>query len=234
MLFLVIGILLLLSQAPALWAKHVLKKHSKPHSNLPGTGKQLFTHLKRKFKLKDLKLEEISSANSRNSISGDHFNPLTNTVYLSSQNFQGKSLTAVAVVTHEFSHALQFSEGSQLLVTRTQMAQLAALLNKIVSVILVGALIVSFIFPPILIIAGIGWILSFLFSVLIHIVTLPVELDASYNRALPILEEGGYLQPQDLDKVKQILAACAYTYVAQALASFITLLFIIFRRGRPF
>nr|MCH9665728.1 zinc metallopeptidase [Gammaproteobacteria bacterium] len=101
------------------------------------------------------------------------------------------------------------------------------------SVLLAGALIVSFVYPQALIIVGIGWLLSFLFSILIHIVTLPMELDASYNRALPILEKGKYLAADDLQIVKKILGVCAYTYVAQALSSFLVLFFILLRRGRP-
>lgn len=228
-IFLLIGGLLLLSQIPAFWAKRVLKKHSKERSDLPGTGQELFTHLQRKFKLKKLKLEEVSSSNP---LLGDHFNPLTNTICLRKQYLEGKSLTAVAVVAHEFGHALQFSDGLPLLTTRTRLAQLAVILNKIVSILFAGALIASLIFPPILIIVGIAWLVSFLFSVVIHLVTLPVEFDASYNKALPILQEGDYLKNEDLHKVKNILAACAYTYLAQALSSLITLLFIIFRRGR--
>lgn len=230
MIFVLLGILLLLSQVPAFLAKKTLEKYSKEHSGLPGTGKQLFTHLRKKFKLKELKLQEISP---KMIPIGDHFNPLTNTVCLSKNNLSSRSLTSVAVVTHEFSHALQFSEGSRLLVARTHLAQLAAMINKVVSVLLAGALIVSFVYPQALIIVGIGWLLSFLFSILIHIVTLPMELDASYNRALPILEKGKYLAADDLQIVKKILGVCAYTYVAQALSSFLVLFFILLRRGRP-
>ncbi len=228
-ILLLIGAMLLLSQIPAFWAKRILKKHSKERNDLPGTGEELFTHLQNKFELNDLKLEEVSSSNP---LIGDHFNPLTNTICIRKQYLEGKSLTAVAVVTHEFGHALQFSEGLSLLTTRTKLAQLAALLNKLVSVLFAAALIASLVFPPILLIVGIAWMLSFLFSVVIHLVTLPVEFDASYNKALPILKEGDYLDKSDLTKVHDILAACSYTYVAQALASLITLLFIIFRRGR--
>ena len=58
---------------------------------------------------------------------------------------------------------------------------------------------------------------------LVHLVTLPVELDASFGKALPILEEGNYLQDGDLPHARRILKAAALTYVAGSLASLLNL-----------
>ena len=55
--------------------------------------------------------------------------------------------------------------------------------------------------------------------VLVHLVTLPVEFDASFKRAMPILEQGGYLSEEDLPRARRILTACALTYFAASLAS---------------
>jgi len=59
--------------------------------------------------------------------------------------------------------------------------------------------------------------------VLIHLSTLPVEFDASYKRALPLLEQGDYLNKQDLGRARHILTACAFTYVSASLASLFNL-----------
>ena len=59
--------------------------------------------------------------------------------------------------------------------------------------------------------------------VVVHLVTLPVEYDASFNKALPILEQGGYLKPEDMPAVRQVLKAAALTYVAGALVSLLDL-----------
>jgi Zn-dependent membrane protease YugP len=59
--------------------------------------------------------------------------------------------------------------------------------------------------------------------VVIHLVTLPVEFDASFNRALPILDRDGYLPKQDLPAARRILKACALTYVAAALVNLLNL-----------
>ena len=59
--------------------------------------------------------------------------------------------------------------------------------------------------------------------VLIHLVTLPVEWDASFKRALPLLTAGDYIPEDDLPAARRILTACALTYVASALASLLNL-----------
>jgi Zn-dependent membrane protease YugP len=58
---------------------------------------------------------------------------------------------------------------------------------------------------------------------LVHLVTLPVELDASYGKALPILQQGNYLHDGDLPHARKILKAAALTYVAGSLASLLNL-----------
>ena len=59
--------------------------------------------------------------------------------------------------------------------------------------------------------------------VLVHLVTLPVEYDASFNKALPILREGGYLAEDDIAGARSVLKAAAFTYVAAALTSLLNL-----------
>lgn len=219
-------LIIILAQVPALVAKRIIKKYSKPQNDLPGSGGQLLEHFKKRFKVKDLKIEETPV--------GDHFNPLTNTVCLTKQNMEGKSLTAVAVAAHEFSHALQYAEGSSLLRTRTYLARLAEFIQKLFNGILIAGLVISFIQPQITFVIIVLWFLSIIFGVIVHLITLPVELDASYCKALPILEEGNYLDTKNMKTVKKILGACAYTYLASSLASFIILFYAIFRRGRFF
>jgi len=60
-------------------------------------------------------------------------------------------------------------------------------------------------------------------STLVHLLTLPVELDASFRRALPVLQQGNYLSPEDERGARRILTAAALTYVAASLASLLNL-----------
>ena len=71
------------------------------------------------------------------------------------------------------------------------------------------------------ILAGIAFMSA---SVIAHAVTLPVEIDASFNRALPILESGDYLEQQDFPATRKVLKAAAYTYVASALMSLLNIM----------
>ena len=64
---------------------------------------------------------------------------------------------------------------------------------------------------------------SMLLGTLVHLVTLPVELDASFKKALPILADGDYLLEGDLPHAERILRAAAFTYVAASLGSLLNL-----------
>jgi hypothetical protein len=68
-----------------------------------------------------------------------------------------------------------------------------------------------------------GGIASIGSATLIHLITLPVEWDASFKRALPLLEAGRYIPESDLPAARRILRAAALTYVAGALASLLNL-----------
>jgi Zn-dependent membrane protease YugP len=60
-------------------------------------------------------------------------------------------------------------------------------------------------------------------STLVHFVTLPVEFNASFSKALPILKNGEYLSKKDYQASRKILLACALTYVSAALASLLNI-----------
>jgi hypothetical protein len=60
-------------------------------------------------------------------------------------------------------------------------------------------------------------------STLVHLVTLPVEWDASFRRALPLLQQRNYLSSEDEQGARRILTAAALTYVAASLASLLNL-----------
>lgn len=66
-----------------------------------------------------------------------------------------------------------------------------------------------------------GGILTLGSATLVHALTLPMELNASFARALPILERERYLIDGDMPHARRLLNAAAWTYVA---ASLMTLL----------
>jgi uncharacterized protein len=67
----------------------------------------------------------------------------------------------------------------------------------------------------------VGGILTLGSAVLVHAVTLPMELNASFDRALPLLEQERHLIDGDMPHARRLLSAAAWTYVA---ASLMTLL----------
>jgi len=69
----------------------------------------------------------------------------------------------------------------------------------------------------------VGGLMSLGATTLVHIITLPTEFDASFNRALPMLEKDGILKPVDLPHARRLLKAAALTYLAASLASLLNI-----------
>jgi Zn-dependent membrane protease YugP len=199
---------------PQLWTKNILKKYSASRPDFPGTGGELAQHLINEFKL-DVQLETTEQ--------GDHYDPLSKTVRLSADNFNGKSLTAVATAAHEVGHAIQHKEGMALLLLRTPLAKLAFYVEKLAQLALISTPVLLGFVPGAARISIAVAIIGMLASTLVHFVTLPVEFNASFSKALPILKNGEYLAEQDYRDAKKILLACALTYVSAALASLLNI-----------
>ena len=64
---------------------------------------------------------------------------------------------------------------------------------------------------------------GFIARMMVHAVTLPIEFDASFSKALPVLREGNYVSESDEVAVSRILRAAALTYVSAALADILNL-----------
>ena len=144
---------------------------------------------------------------------------------LSPAHHDGRSLTAVAVAAHEVGHALQHAEGYGPLETRTRLIKRTRMIQRVGSGIIFAAPVLAIVVkaPILSILCVIAGILTLAIEVGIHLVTLPVEFDASFRRALPVLRQGRYLNERDMPAARRILRACAFTYVATSLASLLNL-----------
>jgi Zn-dependent membrane protease YugP len=216
--FLIAGFILLalLTQIPNLWTHYILKKYQTPDPEIPGTGGQFAEHLIRKYQL-PVTLEETAE--------GDHYDPIQKVVRLSSANTHTNSLTAIATAAHEVGHALQDHEGYEPLQQRIVLIQRSQWLQKFSGIALMATpVLIPLLHTPIigLVTFGAGFIAMGV-PVIIHLSTLPVEFDASFNRALPLLKEGNYLTPKQHKIARRILLACALTYVSASLASLFNL-----------
>ena len=116
---------------------------------------------------------------------------------------------------------MQDATGYPPLAARTRLAKQAMQMERVGAVVMLAAPIVMALAksPHLLLIEVVMGVLLFACTVLLHAVTLPVEFDASFRRALPLLTEGGYIAREDLPAARSILRAAAFTYVAAAAMS---------------
>lgn len=212
---LIIGaVLAILVYVPSLWVRHIMAKHSKEIVGLPGTGGELAKHLIERFELTGITVEEAAP-------NTDHFDPAGPVVRLSPDNFNGRSLTAVAVAAHEVGHAMQFHRGEKIFELRKRYLPLAASFNRIGVVIMMTIPFIALLIRMPLVIGGVIALslLLQLAGAFAYLIILPEEWDASFNKALPVLIEGEYIEQLHMPAVRQVLKAAALTYFAAALAN---------------
>ncbi len=198
---------------PGLWVKGVLERHAIERADFPGTGGELARHLLDGMKLDHVKVEETAG--------GDHYDPVEKVVRLSPGHMNKKSLSAVVVAAHEVGHAMQDATDYAPLKARTRLAKQARKVEILGSIIMLLSPIMLIIMkaPAAMLVELFLGMLVLSFGVLMHAVTLPVEFDASFRRALPVLEAGKYIAEKDMASARQILRAAAFTYVAAAAMS---------------
>lgn len=203
--------------APQFWVGHTMRRHGAERPDFPGTGGEMAQHLVERFELSGVGVEITDK--------GDHYDPESRTVRLSKANYDVASLTAVAVAAHEVGHALQHHHGERGLALRQRLVSVAMVTDRIASVFFIAApvLAIALRAPAALLAMAVIGIGLLAVRVVVHLVTLPVEYDASFNKALPILREGGYLGEDDLASARSVLKAAALTYVAGALMSLLNL-----------
>jgi uncharacterized protein len=206
-----VGLLFGLFFGPRMWIRSTMARHGVERPDFPGTGGELARHLLDKAGLEAVKVERIDG--------GDHYSPAEKTVRLSTGNFDGRSVTAVAVAAHEVGHALQDKDGYAPLMMRQKLAGACIMIERTGSIMMMATPIVfALTRSPVVLVAEVVLALGILAStVVIHVFTLPTEYDASFNRALPVLEH--YLKPEDMPAARSVLKAAAFTYVAAALVS---------------
>ena len=218
-MLLVVGALLVIALifGPSLWVKFVMRRYSSEKPEMPGTGGELAKHLIERFSLKDVKVEVTEL--------GDHYDPIEKKVRLSKENYESKSLTAIAIAAHEVGHAIQDQQGDRRLAIRTKMVpiidKVARLSAVIISLSPVIGIITRHPMPfSLLLLLGLS---GFIARMMVHAVTLPIEFDASFSKALPLLREGEYISQSNEKAVGHVLRAAALTYVSAALADILNL-----------
>ena len=203
---------------PKFWLSNAMKKNDEELIDMPFTAEEFGQLILKENKLFDVKIEETDQV--------DHYDLNDKTVRVQQGRLAKKSLTSLTIICHEIGHAIQHKEEYGPLVRRTSLVERTQWISKFGGVILYSGL------PLILATGSFGLIkvclllvlISVLLGVFIHLITLDVEVDASFNRAMPILEEK--IPTEYHSQCKNVLQAAAYTYVIGALTSFLSLRYI--------
>ena len=216
-------ILLLPAFGFAIWAqtkvRGTYRKYSRVKSRAHITGAQAARRILDSQGLTDVKVEPVAGELT------DHYDPRKRVVRLSEAVYRSPSLAALGVSAHETGHALQHKFQYTPMTVRAGLVPVAQFGSSLaIPLFLIGLFI-----PAISWMMDLG-ILFFAGAVLFHLVTLPVEFNAS-ARAIKILSSGGYLAPDETDGARRVLSAAAWTYVAAATMALLQLVRLILLRG---
>jgi hypothetical protein len=214
----------LLSAIPGLilgiWAQVKLTSAYGKYSQVPvesgKTGAETARQILDQAGLRNLPVEEVDGQLS------DHYDPSRRTLFLSVDNYRGRSIAAVGVAAHEAGHALQHQNADALFSLRMQLVPV----TQFASFAWMGALFLGWFFARtfmakfILIAIGLFAVMT-----LFQLVTLPVEYDAS-RRAKEQLVRLGLVRNDEAQGVNKVLDAAALTYVAALVSSVMELLYL--------
>lgn len=137
----------------------------------------------------------------------DHYDPIKKVVNLSEANYHNPSVSALAVAAHEVGHAIQDKVHMPALVLRGHLAVPLNLGMNLAPLLLLAGIFLK--------LSGLLWLGVILFAaaLLFHLITLPVEFDAS-RRALAYLNGRGLTAGRESQGARSVLTAAALTYVA--------------------
>ena len=206
----------------SLWAqmrvKSTFERFSQVQARGGVTGAQVARMLLDRFGLSSVPVNHVQGNLT------DHYDPRDRTLSLSDAVYSSSSIAAIGVAAHEVGHAIQHSEGYAPLMFRNRVAPAVGLVsNMAIPLFFIGLLMRG------QFLMNLGIVL-FLGAVVFHLVTLPVEYNAS-SRAITILNGTGALAQDELNGARSVLNAAAWTYVAAALMSVLQLVRLLVLRG---
>ncbi len=208
-----------ISGIAALWVKSSYSKYSKQQSNSGMTGAQVARSILDRNGLTHVPVEPVAGQLT------DHYDPGKKVVRLSEGNFNKNSIAAISVAAHEVGHAIQDNSGYMPMKLRSGIFPIVNFAGQLwfplffMGIILGASAGVGQLFIQLAIVAFAG-ILAF------HVVTLPVEVNAS-TRAYGQLTRYGILSRTEASGTKRVLSAAAFTYIAAALTSLLMLAYML-------
>ena len=215
------GILLII--LPQIWVRTILNKYANENSSVGRTGAEIAREILNRHQLSHVKVEVTNQ--------GDHYDPRDKTVRLSENFYRGTSLSAITVAAHECGRAIQDAENYGFMRLRTAVTPIIQVCQFGPMLLVISLMLTAFLASPIWKMTALIGFLMYVGIFFFQVITLPVELDASFGRAVPVLEGSGYISQDEKEKANKVLQACAFTYIAAALYSLIEILrwgFILF------
>lgn len=192
------------------------KKYSSVRLSSGLTGREVAEKM-----LRDNGIYDVTVISTSGSLT-DHYNPTNRTINLSEGVFESDSVAAAAVAAHETGHAIQHAHSYAPLMMRSALVPVVSFASTAMQWVLLAGIFLYRVFPQLLLFGIILFALTTLFS----FITLPVEIDAS-RRAVAWLERSGLTTSEQQPMAVSALRSAAYTYVAAALGSLVTLLYYI-------
>jgi Zn-dependent membrane protease YugP len=222
-----VGILLFVAAlAFALWAQNKVRSAYAKYSKIPTrggiTGYEAAEAVMHKAGIYDVKIVQVPGQLT------DHYDPINKKLVLSDQNYRSSCLAAVGVAAHEAGHAIQHKKGYSMMMIRQTMAPVVNIAASFLPIIMIGGLFLRLL--PWGLAIDIGIIIYALLT-LFHLVTLPVEFDAT-ARAKRELDSLGIIAADEAPGVAATLNAAGWTYVAAFAGSLMNLVYLIVLRGR--
>ncbi len=209
----------------SMWAQFKVKSSYNKYSQIANsrgmTGEDAARAVMSANDVIGVKIEHISGTMT------DHFSPTENVIRLSDGVHRQTSIAAVCIAAHEAGHAVQHAQGYLPNKIRSGVIPVANITSKLSMPLIIAGFLLS----DTLIWVG---IIAYSLAVLVYLVTLPVEFDAS-RRALNTIKSTGMLSESEYKGARSVLTAAAMTYVASALTAlvqFLRLLLIVSGRRR--
>ncbi len=210
----------------AMWAQMKVKSAYAKYSRVPSrggiTGYEAADAIMRKAGIHDVKIVRVPGQLT------DHYDPINKKLALSDHNYRSSSLAAVGVAAHEAGHAIQHKVGYVMMNIRQTMAPAVNVAASFLPFIMIGGIFLGLLPWGLAIDLG---IIIYAMLTLFHLVTLPVEFDAT-RRAKRELEGLGIIAREEAGGVAATLNAAGWTYVAAFAGSLMNLVYLILLRGR--
>lgn len=208
---------MVLSGAVSLWLRSTYSRYSKQRSYSGLTGAQTARQILDRNGLSGVRVEPIAGKLT------DHYDPRSKVVRLSEGNFAHNSIAAVSVAAHEVGHAIQDASGYLPMKLRAGIFPVVAFSSQVWVYLFIAGIFMGA--------GGAGQLfiqlamVLFLAVLAFHIVTLPVEINAS-TRAYGLLTRYGILSVNEASGTRRVLTAAAFTYIAATLTAVLTFIYL--------